>query len=79
MLRYEHSLVLIHLISIKLYELVDTGARYLAIERVVLLELASIDRLIGSLQLNRNAWLALLAERNLHVVRLNGSSKHEGI
>jgi hypothetical protein len=67
-------LILANIAPKELLERVDALAAHKRVQRVVLLEMATVHGLIGSFDLNSDRGLALLADGDLLVVALDGSA-----
>lgn len=74
MLSNQSPLVLIHLITIELFQSVNARARDVRVQGVLLFELTAIHGLIGAFDLDGDGRLALLAQGDLLVVAFDARS-----
>ena len=71
---YEQPLFVAYIRPVVLLERIDTLPRNERVQHVLLLELASVHRLVAAFDLDSNGGLTLLAERDLFVISFDGGA-----
>jgi hypothetical protein len=71
----QRPLLLRHIAPVELLQSIDTRSRDVGVEDVLLLQLATVTRLVGSINLDCDTGLTLLTDGDLLVISLDRRSR----